>query len=263
MSLSGATVIDIHAHPTLVDADCDAMAEVAARAGVQRVVLLGVIGQFGYVPTAEQVRRSNDNTLAWLRRRPDRYLGFCYLSPGRDPGFTREEAARCFEAGVRGIKLGLTLPATDPRLDPLCELAAARGVPVLHHAWYKTTDRKPNESTPADIAHLARRHPDTTIIMAHLTGAGQRGVVDVRDLPNVLIDTSGSQPVAGSLEYAVAEMGAERLLYGSDVPGRDFSVAVARVRAARLSPYQKRLILGDNARRLLRLPPDPAAEKPS
>ncbi len=252
-------VVDCHVHPTLDVRDCDAVLAVAARAGVDEVVLLGAVGQVGYDPTPAQIRQANDASLAWMRMRPDVCHGFCYLNAAHDPGFSREEAARCFAAGMVGVKLWISVEATDPRLDPICELAAARGFPVLHHAWYKTTGQQYHESTPADLAHLARRHPDTTIIMAHLTGAGQRGVAEVRDLPNVLIDTSGSQPSAGLLEYAVAELGADRVLFGSDAPGRDFAVAVERVRGAALSPRQKRLILGGNVGRLLaRLTPEAA-----
>ena len=49
---------------------------------------------------------------------------------------------------------------------------------MLHHAWYKATEFAFNESTPAEIATLARRHPNVNIIMAHLAGGGWRGVRD-------------------------------------------------------------------------------------
>src|SRR5438034_7721248 len=34
-----------------------------------------------------------------------------------------------------GIKLAASRRASDPLLDPICELARERGVPVLHHVW--------------------------------------------------------------------------------------------------------------------------------
>src|SRR5258706_5560301 len=43
------------------------------------------------------------------------------------------EIARCLGAGMVGIKLAASRRATDPLLDPICELARERGVPVLHH----------------------------------------------------------------------------------------------------------------------------------
>ena len=56
------------------------------------------------------------------------------------------------------------------------------------------------------------------------------------------------------VEYAVAQLGAERVLYGSDAPIRDFAVALARITGASLDARTQRKILHDNARKLLRLP---------
>jgi predicted TIM-barrel fold metal-dependent hydrolase len=150
-----------------------------------------------------------------------------------------------------GVKLWISVHASDARLDPIMERAAALGVPVLHHAWYKANGFVANESTPAEIAHLARRHPDVTIIMAHLAGGGWRGVRDVRDCPNVIVDTSGAQPHAGLVEYAVAELGADRVVFGSDWPIRDFASQRARVEGASLSEADKALILGGTMAKLL------------
>jgi predicted TIM-barrel fold metal-dependent hydrolase len=87
--------------------------------------------------------------------------------------------------------------------------------------------------------------------MAHLGGGGWRGVQDVKPYPNVLIDTSGAQPQAGLVEYAVRELGADRVLFGSDWPIRDFATQMARVTGARLPERDRRRILGLNAARLL------------
>jgi hypothetical protein len=107
---------------------------------------------------------------------------------------------------------------------------------------------------PEDVATLARRHPNVRIIMAHLTGCGVRGVLAVKDCPNVWVDTSGAAPETGIVEYAVAQLGAARILYGSDVPIRDFAVALARITGSRLSAGDRAMILHGNARRLLGLP---------
>jgi hypothetical protein len=92
------------------------------------------------------------------------------------------------------------------------------------------------------------------IIMAHLTGCGVRGVLAVKDCPNVVVDTSGAAPEAGLVEYAVAQLGAGRVLYGSDAPVRDFAVAIARITGSRLDARTQRMILHDNAHALLQLP---------
>jgi len=91
------------------------------------------------------------------------------------------------------------------------------------------------------------------IIMAHLTGCGVRGVLAVKPFPNVVVDTSGAAPEAGIVEFAVEQLGAERVLYGSDVPIRDFGVALSRITGSRLDAAAKQRILYENAKELLGL----------
>ena len=50
---------------------------------------------------------------------------------------------------------------------------------------------------------------------------------------------------------AVRELGARRIIYGSDVPGRSFASQLAKVLGADISDADRRLILGENLRRLL------------
>ena len=50
---------------------------------------------------------------------------------------------------------------------------------------------------------------------------------------------------------AVRELGAERVLYGSDSPGRSFSSQLAKVLSADLPEPAPRLALGGNLRRLV------------
>ena len=47
--------------------------------------------------------------------------------------------------------------------------------------------------------------------MAHLTGCETRGVLAIKDLPNVFLDTSGGPPVEGLVEYAVDQLGPDRV----------------------------------------------------
>jgi len=256
----GGGYIDIHTHlftPGAEPAEKEVTTAIrlAKRYGIERIVLLGNITAMGGPdPSPEVVTAVNTHTMAVVSRYPDIYLGFCYLNPSHPVQFIKAEIERCVvRGGMHGLKLWVAVKATDERLDPIMAQAQALQVPVLHHAWYKQTSYVYNESTPAEVAALARRWPGVTIIMAHLAGGGARGVLDIADAPNVLVDTSGSQPEAGLVEYAVQHLGPERVIYGSDWPIRDFGTQVGRVAGASLSPAEKRLILAGNAARILGL----------
>ena len=256
--------IDIHTHlrapgPEPDEQELATALRLARRHGIGRLVLLfNLSAETGArEPTPEIVEQVNTHTLAVCARHPDTYIGFCYLNPAHAPAFIEAEIDRCIvEGGMRGIKLWVAVKATDARLAPVMDRAGALGVPVLHHAWYKQTGYVGNESTPAEVAELARRHPHTTVIMAHLGGVGERGVLDVTELPNVLVDTAGSQPEAGLVEYAVRRLGAHRVVFGSDWPIRDFGVQVGRVTGARLAPEDEALVFRGNALRVLGLSGD-------
>jgi predicted TIM-barrel fold metal-dependent hydrolase len=73
----------------------------------------------------------------------------------------------------------------------------------------------------------------------------------VRGLPNVSVETAGFDPTAGMVELAVRELGAERVIYGSDAPGRSFASQLAKVESAALTPVERNAIFAGNLRRLL------------
>ena len=89
--------------------------------------------------------------------------------------------------------------------------------------------------------------------MAHMTGIGRRGVQDVEELPNVYVDTSGGWYDSEMVEYAVRHMGAERVLFGSDYPGRDYAPQIGRVLGANLSEKDREKVLWRNAVSVLKL----------
>jgi predicted TIM-barrel fold metal-dependent hydrolase len=222
----------------------------ADRMGIDRLVLsLGV--PLVENPTPEQVRDTNNQVLEVLRQWPERAVGLVYLNPNY-PDFCLEEFDRCVRDGpMVGIKLWVAKRCDTPDLDPLMERAASLGAIVFQHTWLKAGGNQPGESTPFDVAALAGRHPRTSIICGHTGGDWERGIRVIRSLPNVPIGIAGSDPTAGFIEMAVRELGAERVLYGSDVPGRSFASQLSKVLGAEIPIEAKRLIAGGNLRRLL------------
>jgi len=245
-------IIDIHTHMHAKNrGKIEEILAEARRLGISRLCNLG---SWPLNATPEQIVSANNQTMQLVRRRPDMFVGFCFLNPNHEKSFVLKEISRCVEKGnLKGVKLEVETNARSTRLDPIMEACARLDIPVLHHTWYKTVGKVFDESNPADIANLAGRHPDTKIIMAHLTACGMRGVLDIHPYPNVYVDTSGSQPFSGIVEYAVEKLGAERILYGSDITGRDFSCQLGRIYAAKISRHARDLILGLNAQKLLRL----------
>ncbi len=135
-------------------------------------------------------------------------------------------------------------------MDPIVERAVSGKAPILQHTWLNANGNGPGESTPADLVELARRHPDANFICAHAGGDWERGIRIVRPMANISVDVAGFDPTAGMVEMAVRELGAERVLYGSDVGGRSFASQLGKVLGADIPDSAKELMLGGNLRRL-------------
>ena len=225
----------------------------AKRSGIEQLCVSS-LGDKGYshYPGTEEFISANTHVLEIMRILPE-ILGFCYVNPQHTEKSLAELDRCIIDGGMVGIKFWIACKASDRHIDPVVQRAIELDVPILQHAWYKTTGNYEHESIPADVADLAERFPDVTLIMAHLHGAGYRGILDIAPYPNVLADVSGGDPEATIVEFGVQELGAERIVFGSDAPGRSFGVQLGKVLGANISDEAKELILHGNAERILKL----------
>jgi len=223
----------------------------ADRQGVDRlVVCMGL--SFVADPSPERFRRDNDEVLRAISHSHGRAFGFVYLNPKYEEE-SLKELDRCVRDGpMVGVKLWIAIPCNDKRLDPIVRRAAELKAPILQHTWFKVTGNLPGESTPDHLAELAVRHPEATFIAGHTGGDWELGIRAIRAAKNIVADTSGGDPTTGVVEMAVRELGPERVLYGSDASGRSFASQLAKVYGADIPEPARRLILGENLRRILR-----------
>ena len=109
-------------------------------------------------------------------------------------------------------------------------------------------------SLPADYVEIANEFPETPLIISHL-GCGWDGDLthQVRAIQrskhgNVYTDTSSASGItSGLLEWAVKEIGSEKILFGTDSPLYFAPMQRARVNYAEISDNDKMRILYDNA----------------
>ena len=212
---------------------------------------LGTLSARGSSPAEER-----DYNLAVLQRWGDRVLGVIHLNANDVPaslaaldlwGKNRRVVGVCFKSSQPGC-----LVCTHPNFDPLVERCSELGLMIMQHTWFKAGGKDdPGESTPAELAILARRHPRITFISAHAGGDWERGIRAVRDCPNVWVETSGFSPTAGFIEMAVRELGAERIVFGGHFMSRSVGTELGKIIGADVPDEARHLILGGNLRRLL------------
>ena len=99
---------------------------------------------------------------------------------------------------------------------------------------------------------LSARYPQQKFACAHAGGEWERGIRAVRNSPNILVETSGFDATAGFIEMAVRDVGAERIIFGSHLPSRSLGTELGKVIGTDVSERDRKLILGENFRNLLR-----------
>ncbi|NLN28421.1 MAG: amidohydrolase [Firmicutes bacterium] len=247
--------IDMHAHVWPMQGEAVSSSHLiacGARLGITEFWCSAPITG-GRLAPIEEVRAHNDVILRAMERHPGRIRGMAFLIPGQ-PGVI-EEAERCLGRGMIGFKLYNQYKLHDPVVEPIIKLATERRVPVLVHAAYLPAPehqrQQPLTSHGADFAVASEKYPDALLIHAHIGGGGDwewtlRALRDAS--PNVYVDVSGSNLDAGQVEMAVAELGAKRVLFGTD---GTMAGSVGKVLDADLTEEEQDLIFWRNAARLL------------
>ncbi|MBS0662974.1 MAG: amidohydrolase [Verrucomicrobia bacterium] len=274
MTFSDIAAIDSHAHfgtylhadPLISEFSSGAAAEVTERArrcGIEWTIASPLDG---LLPRGrgQDVVAANDAAFALVPRVPG-LLQYVIVNPLQPA--TYDQARRMLQAPwCVGIKIHPE--EHDYRIsdhgEALFSFFEEVGAAVMTHSGC------PN-SLPAAFVPFADRHPGARVLLAHLgNGNGDQGRVDlqVRAVQsarhgNLWVDTSSARSILPRLvEWAVRELGPERLLFGSDTPLYHVALQRARIEAAEIPAEAKRLIFRENARRFFRLDRLPAAFSP-
>jgi predicted TIM-barrel fold metal-dependent hydrolase len=201
-------------------------------------------------PPPEALRAANEQVARLMARYPDVVLGLCYVNPLFPEDSLAEMERWLGQGGFAGLKLWVAARAHQPAVADLVAWCAARDIPICQHVWEKATGNLTGESTSEDFQTLAKRFPHAPLIMYHTGGDFERGVRAVRHLDHVFCEIGGSDAVDGALERVVNMVGADRVLFGSDQPGRSIASQLSKVLGARISDADKEKILFKNAERL-------------
>ena len=251
-------VFDCHVHPIFIKDDIkscekevEKLLDCMKRVGIDKANMIPVVvsnNDEWLFPGKGHIIFSAEFLTETIKKHPGRFFSLLWINPYLDLDFLKELVKKYILNGcINGIKLLTEMNASDERLEPLAGFLEEHDIPILFHCWYKTVGKVGFESNPSEIAYLARRHPKLRITMAHLRGCRYRGVQDIKKLPNVAVDTCGSESEDGYMEYALRELGPDRILFGSDYPGRDFATQKARIDSLELKPEMKEKIFYRNA----------------
>lgn len=254
-----ATFGELFSSPRAGLATAPELVQAMGEAQVDATVVLGI----GWI-NKEVAREANDYILQATREHPGLLVGFCSVNPAWGKEAIRE-VERCAAQGAKGI--GELHPDTQnfditdrQQMAPLMDAAKRLGLMVLIHASEPVGHHYPGKgkTTPDKLWAFIQNFPDNTIVCAHWGGGLPFYTLmpEVEEgLANVYFDSAASpflyRPAV--FESAVDLLGAEKVLLGTDYPLLPQRRLLAQVEESPLTPDEKDLILGGNARRLLGL----------
>jgi len=251
LSSSGIEIIDAHGHLgpyyklCIPDNDAEGLIRVLDRCGISRASISS------HMAISADWRQGNRVTADAVGRYPDRLIGQVVASP-HEPEKIKDELRRAFdEWGFHAIKLHPDeheYPIGGDGYDPVWDFATERRCLVLSHTYHGS-----KFDDPQAFGSLAALHPDVTFLLVHsgaLT-AGFPAVIDLaREHPNLYIDISGSFITGAWIRKFVCELGAQRVVFSSDIPFIDLRYSLGRVLFAGLNSFELEAILGRNIRYL-------------
>ncbi|MBU1748665.1 MAG: amidohydrolase family protein [Chloroflexi bacterium] len=238
-----------------------------ARAGIDYGVMVS------FAPD-HQLKNTNFWTTAITRPKksgPAAYpmlIPFVSVSPtmkGRTPV---EELEFRLKWGMRGVKIhpiAQGFAPDDERMWPVYQWLVARNLPILTHSGINVVENEQTDlARPRRWLPALKDFPSLRLILAHMGGGFWDEAIDiVRTYPQVMLDTAIALTAVelrnknwlddtGAVEM-IRAVGADHVLFGSDYPWIDPAGDVARIRSLPLTDGEIRLILGENAARILRL----------
>ncbi len=260
-------VIDTHAHIRLTDADgllpshpkgTAALRALDDTAHVERSALI-VIARRGDMAAT---RAQNDAAIAAAAADPAHFYPIASVHPA-DGADAMVELERLAKLGVKVIKLHPNtqkFDVGDPAVAAVTAKCGELGMAVLFDSYSPTDGDEIGK-----LMMLSFFQPGTRFIFAHMGFTHFREVVtlaQVRKLGlggNVWLDISAivpayaGSPVQPELVWTLRKHGMDHVLFGSDWPVDTPAAAIAAVRELGLTAEEEKLVLHDNAAKLLGL----------
>lgn len=223
---------------------CDRLVEEAELTHMDCLVCSNPIS--GGTPGPDDIRLCNEAVAQAMNRYPKMIKGMAFINPG----YTKEaiyEIERCIKGlGMVGIKLYNHYFASDPVFRPVIEKCIELDIPMLFHAGklMKGPNTQPCLSNGEHFAKAAKQYPEAVIIHAHIGGGGdwQWSLKAMTDSPNVFTDISGSVHDAEIIETTYKMMGADRMLFGTDM---SFASSLGKILGADIPDRDKIKILNN------------------
>lgn len=156
---------------------------------------------------------SNDALYSFCKGYEDRLVGFFTVNPNYGSAAVNE-VKRCVEDyGLKGLKLHSWLqsfPISLPVMNDITEACIRYEIPILFH------DGTPPYASTLQVANLAERYPEATIILGHsgLIEMYDNAITAANRLKNIYLCLCG--PSIFQLQKIIDNVSSRKIMFGSD-----------------------------------------------
>lgn len=194
--------------------------------------------------------RGNDELEEVMKKYPERIKGYYCFNPNYEERFLKNLDNVMKNPGYIGLKFLPTYhryPLDGDNFKKALSFANENKLPILIHTW---GNNDPHNG-PRHIKMLAENYPDTTLIMGHSApGELDKAIEVVKTHNNVMLDICDIHRHSGIIDKMVEEVGADKVLFGTDMPWYDPNYGIGSVLFSRISDEDKIKILYENAKKL-------------
>jgi len=252
-------IIDFHAHPFLqqnaflchyketLPMEPETVLMDMSEAGIQ--TFCGSVICRGMDQDFDLIRKCNEDAIALGKRFGERYVPGIHVHPD----YIGESVEELEKAARYGVKL---VGELVPYMCGWSDYSCAGFSELLHEIGTRNMVVSVHTIDLKQMAHMAENHRNVQFVFAH---PGEKSTVlehveIMKRLENVYLDLSGTGLFRyGLLRYLVNQVGAERILFGTDYPICNLQMYVGAVMGEKISARDKELVFSGNARRLLGL----------
>ena len=248
-------LIDAHAHLKPTAQALDALLASMQRLDINQSIVVGG----GLATPAElslNIGSAKIATQKAIRFDHVEFLWLCYLSEGRlvpfyfaNPWIEPTEYINIGQR-FRGLKIGPAVHGcalNSKETQEYIDVAAVHRHPIYLHCLAQDGFRV------ADLVELARKNSKQIFMLGH-GGIGNLdflAVDEIVDQENIYFETSGTFKAV--VLHALATLGVERVLFGSEYPLQSASAELAKMRDLGLSETDFEKVVAENIARILKV----------
>ncbi|MDF2670334.1 MAG: hypothetical protein K0R67_2640 [Paenibacillus sp.] len=226
--------------------DIDSMISMYRLLGIRRMSIAPWAGINGGDSEA-----GNEIAVQAISKYPDEVEGYAVIDPNYVSDVEAEARKWHQEKRFKGMKPYYYLshiPYTDPIYEPWWKL----GNELCLYALVDPAGQSDSVYI-SQIEELARLYPNVAIFMDHGARSFEIAVLyakTAKAYPNVYLQLTYTTVTLGAIEYLVREVGADKVLFGTDSPMRDPRPQVGWLVYANLSLDEKIAVFGGNMKRI-------------